>query len=101
LAAQKRLKPEPSSTQLNNSPLFSSEWDREIEADVKVGRLDAAGKRADRFRSWTLHPTLKHFASPEFWFHYRQLPEKVRDLADKNFALLKPTLVTPRSDLKR
>jgi hypothetical protein len=32
---------------------------------------------------------LKHLASPEFWFHYRQLPEVVQKLADKNFALLK------------
>jgi hypothetical protein len=32
---------------------------------------------------------VKHFASPEFWFHYRKLPDKVRDLADKNFELMK------------
>jgi hypothetical protein len=32
---------------------------------------------------------LKHFADPDFWFHYRQLPEEIRVLADKNFALLK------------
>jgi hypothetical protein len=32
---------------------------------------------------------LKHFADPDFWFHYRQLPEGVRAIADKNFALLK------------
>jgi hypothetical protein len=32
---------------------------------------------------------LKHFANPAFWFHYRQLPPEVRELADKNFALLK------------
>jgi len=32
---------------------------------------------------------LNHFATPEFWFHYRQLPESIRILADKNFALLK------------
>lgn len=32
---------------------------------------------------------MKHFASPEFWFHYRQLPENIRKLADKNFELLK------------
>lgn len=31
---------------------------------------------------------MKHFASPAFWFHYRQLPEAVRTLADKNFVLL-------------
>ena len=32
---------------------------------------------------------MKHFADPDFWFHYRQLPENIRALADKNFALLK------------
>lgn len=32
---------------------------------------------------------MKHFASPEFWFHYRQLPEEIQKLADKNFELLK------------
>ena len=32
---------------------------------------------------------MRHFASPEFWSRYRQLPEGVRKLADKNFALLK------------
>ena len=32
---------------------------------------------------------MRHFASPEFWLHYRQLPEVVRELADKNFELLK------------
>lgn len=32
---------------------------------------------------------MKHFASPEFWFHYRKLPDEVRDLADKNFELMK------------
>lgn len=31
---------------------------------------------------------MRHFASPAFWFHYRQLPAAVRALADKNFALL-------------
>jgi hypothetical protein len=32
---------------------------------------------------------LNHFADPDFWFHYRQLPDDIRELADKNFALLK------------
>ena len=32
---------------------------------------------------------MSHFASPEFWFCYRQLPPDVRELADKNFLLLK------------
>ncbi len=32
---------------------------------------------------------MNHFADPDFWFYYRQLPEDIRALADKNFALLK------------
>ena len=32
---------------------------------------------------------MNHFATSEFWGHYRQLPEDVRALADKNFELLK------------
>ena len=32
---------------------------------------------------------MNHFADPDFWFHYRQLPDDIRELADKNFALLK------------
>lgn len=32
---------------------------------------------------------MKHFASADFWAAYRRLPEQVRVLADKNFALLK------------
>ena len=36
-----------------------------------------------------MHALVRHFANPTFWFHYRQLPEVVRALADKNFALLR------------
>jgi len=32
---------------------------------------------------------LKHLASPEFWSLYHSLPAAVRDLADKNYELLK------------
>jgi len=32
---------------------------------------------------------LKHFAVPEFWHYYRQLPDEVRRLADQKFELLK------------
>jgi hypothetical protein len=32
---------------------------------------------------------VNHFATPGFWFHYRQLPDDARDLADKCFALLR------------
>jgi hypothetical protein len=44
---------------------------------------------------------LNHFASPEFWFHYRQLPENVQTLADKNFALLKANPSHPSLRLKK
>ena len=36
-----------------------------------------------------MQAALKHFAAPEFWVHYNRLPQKVRELADKNFELLK------------
>jgi len=32
---------------------------------------------------------MNHFATPGFWFHYRQLPDEFRELADKYFALLR------------
>lgn len=32
---------------------------------------------------------MRHYASPKFWGCYRTLPKNVRDLADKNFELLK------------
>ena len=32
---------------------------------------------------------MRHFASPTFWDAYAKLPENVRVLANKNFALLK------------
>ena len=32
---------------------------------------------------------MRHFASPAFWKAYSQLPEHVRETADKNYALLK------------
>jgi len=32
---------------------------------------------------------LKHFADPDFRVHYRELPDDIDSLAEKNFALLK------------
>jgi hypothetical protein len=32
---------------------------------------------------------MRHFASPAFWDAYRKLPAAVRQLADKNYELLK------------
>lgn len=44
---------------------------------------------------------MKHYASPEFWYSYRLLPEDVRRLADKNFALLRTDPQHPSLRLKR
>ena len=44
---------------------------------------------------------MNHFDSPDFWFHYRQLPPEIRDLADKNFELLKQNLRHPSLRLKK
>jgi len=32
---------------------------------------------------------LNHFATPEYWFHYRRLTPELRELADAKFHLLK------------
>ena len=44
---------------------------------------------------------MKHLASPRFWRHYRELPESVRKLADKNFQLLKTDPYHPSLHFKR
>ena len=44
---------------------------------------------------------MNHFASPEFWFHHRQLPETIRELANKNFELLKANPRHPSIRLKK
>jgi hypothetical protein len=44
---------------------------------------------------------MKHFATPEFWFQYRQLTSDVKQLADKNFALLKQDPHHPSLRLKK
>ena len=44
---------------------------------------------------------MRHFASPRFWEAYGQLPEQVRDLADKNYALLKDNPQHPSLQLKK
>jgi hypothetical protein len=32
---------------------------------------------------------VRHRATPDFWYHYRQLPEEIQDLADRCYKLLK------------
>jgi hypothetical protein len=44
---------------------------------------------------------VNHFATPDFWYHYRHLPVAVRDLADKNFALLRRDPHHPSLRLKK
>jgi len=44
---------------------------------------------------------LKHFATPDFWFHYRQLPPEVQEIADKCFRLLKSDPRHPSVRLKK
>jgi hypothetical protein len=44
---------------------------------------------------------VNHFASPDFWFFYRQLPDEIQSLADKNFELLKQSPRHPSLRLKK
>jgi len=44
---------------------------------------------------------MKHFATSEFWYCYRQLPADVQELADKCFALLKRDPHHPSLRLKK
>lgn len=44
---------------------------------------------------------MKHFTSSEFWALYGKLPREVRELADKNYALLKANPRHPSLQLKR
>jgi hypothetical protein len=44
---------------------------------------------------------MRHFASPAFWQAYLKLPENVRVLADKNYALLKENPQHPSLHFKK
>ena len=44
---------------------------------------------------------MRHLASPSFWDGYEKLPEHVRALARKNFALLKENARHPSLHLKK
>jgi mRNA-degrading endonuclease RelE of RelBE toxin-antitoxin system len=44
---------------------------------------------------------MKHFASPAFWDAYQKLPARVRELADKNFDILKQDPRHPSLHFKR
>jgi hypothetical protein len=44
---------------------------------------------------------MKHVASPAFWEAYAKLPDNVRALADKNYALLKENPQHPSLHFKK
>jgi hypothetical protein len=44
---------------------------------------------------------MRHFASRAFWEAYERLPEQVRELADKNYALLKENPQHPSLQFKK
>lgn len=44
---------------------------------------------------------MRHFASPSFWSAYDKLPAHIRELADRNYALLKENPQHPSLHLKR
>lgn len=44
---------------------------------------------------------VKHRTTPEFWEMYAELPKKVQQLADKNFALLKADPKHPSLHFKK
>ena len=44
---------------------------------------------------------MNHRATPEFWNCYHRLPEAVRNLADKNFELLKRDSTHPSLHFKK
>lgn len=44
---------------------------------------------------------LKHFTTPQFWEYYRQLPQEIQELADKNYELLKQDPKHPSLHFKK
>ena len=44
---------------------------------------------------------MKHYATPEFWYHYRAIPAEVRSLADNAFRFLKMDPRHPGIHLKK
>jgi hypothetical protein len=44
---------------------------------------------------------LRHFADPTFWAAYEKLPRQIRELADRNYSLLKQNPQHPSLWLKK
>lgn len=44
---------------------------------------------------------MKHCATPDFWHHYRQLPEEIQNLADRCYEILKQDSRYPSLHFKK
>jgi hypothetical protein len=44
---------------------------------------------------------VRHRATPDFWYHYRQLPDEIQDLADRCYELLKQDSRYPSLHFKK
>ncbi|PSB15942.1 hypothetical protein C7B65_23080 [Phormidesmis priestleyi ULC007] len=44
---------------------------------------------------------MRHRGTPDFWYHYRQLPNEIQDLADKSYELLQQNPCHPSLHLKK
>lgn len=44
---------------------------------------------------------MKHRATPDFWYYYRQLPDEIQDLADRCYELLKQDARYPSLHFKK
>ena len=44
---------------------------------------------------------MNHFTSPSFWKEYEKLPKHIKELADKNFEILKENLMHPSLHFKK
>ncbi len=50
----------------------SEQWDRQIEEDIKSGRLDALTQEAKNDSIRKVQASFKHSTTPRFWKHYGQ-----------------------------
>ncbi|WP_461833878.1 ParE family toxin-like protein [Desulfothermus sp.] len=48
-----------------------------------------------------MYETLNHYANPTFWENFKELPENVKKLANRNFELLKKNPYHPSLHLKK
>lgn len=46
-----------------------------------------------------MYRSVRYRATPDFWYHYRQLPNEIQDLADRCYELLKEDSRYPLASL--